>query len=73
MTRAKACSGFLLARPRPPKRYVLTCLRPGCGEVFDETDTLGQIHRDHFMRMHDTAKVAFTLLDRWSGRTRVLN
>lgn len=26
-----------------------------------------------FMRLHDTAKVAFTLLDRWSGRTRVLN
>lgn len=72
MARAKAGSGFLLTRTLPKKRYVLTCLR--CGFAFEKDDELlGQVQREHFMRMHDTAKVEFRLLDRWKNEERVLN
>ncbi len=72
MARAKAGSGFLILRPLPQKRYVLTCAR--CGFAFEkDEDTLGQVQREHFMRLHDSAKIAFTLLDRWKNETRVLN
>ena len=72
MARAKAGSGFLLQRGQPETRFVLTCSK--CGEAFEQAErTVGEVQRDHYMRMHDVAKITFTLLDRWSGRTRVLN
>lgn len=82
MARAKAGSGFLLTRPRPPKRYALGC--GICGEDLSEreTDTIGQYERDHLMQLHDTTftgldrgkRVAFVIVDRWNGRRReVLN
>jgi len=72
MARAKAGSGFLILRPLPKKRYVLTCAR--CGLAFEQHEaTIGPVQREHFMRLHDSAKIAFSLLDRWKNETRVLN
>ena len=72
MARDRAGSGFLILRPPPRKRYILTCSR--CGMPFEQhEDTLGEIQRRHFMRWHDSAKFAFTLLDRWKNETRVLS
>ena len=72
MARARAGSGFLLMHPLPKKRYVLTCAR--CGLAFEkDEETIGQVQREHFMRLHDSAKITFSLLDRWKNETRVLN
>jgi hypothetical protein len=59
-------------RERQATRYVLTCAV--CGRAFeDERATVGAVQREHFMRLHDTAKIRFTLFDRRSGQSSVLN
>lgn len=80
MARARAGSGFLLFRPPPQKRYVLTCAK--CGFAFEkDEETLGQAEQHHYMRFHDTTltrmhergEVVFVVLDRWKNETRELN
>ncbi len=60
------------ATTRLRQRYLLVCSR--CGRSFEnESATLGQVQRDHYMRLHDTAKVCFNLLDRKTGAQRTLD
>lgn len=72
MAQAKAGAGFLLGRPLPKTRYVLTCARSS-PRPSRTTDRSGGVQREHFMRLHDTAKIEFVVLDRWKNETRVVN
>ncbi len=63
------------ASERAQRRYVLSCAL--CGRQFSEAElddlTIGDVERQHFMRMHDTTyealgkRVTFQIIDRRRG------